>query len=575
MWKKPWYYATLNNYNRENVSPLKTNFCRTINVIIKIHLHIQAIYIHSHIVMRSIIIYSLAARMCKFWCVLTIGFLLINVSNGNQNKNFLSEEDKRGAINEIDSKSKRDLPIASGSSKRYYGDYDSNRYGGSGYPHTSGLGNYGDDRRPSTYYEDDYHHSGGGGYSRPSYGSGYGPPPVYHHGGGYEDDHYYNEHQVIQRPATMNNNLLVICSLLLFLCTVQARNQCFVTKFEDVANATKNCQNILVGNLTVPAGKTLVLDLLPGATVNFIGNVTFGFENWVGPLMRVYGNNVTVQGEDGHIINGQGELYWDDLGSWGTLKPKFMIVQANASVFKNLHLYHAPMHGVAINNSHNVVFTNFLIDNAAGAENVAPLGHAGHNTDGFGVNMSTNVVIKDSRVYNQDDCVVLNSGSNIHVTNMLCYGSHGLSLSVGFSNDSVARNSLTNALIENSTIIDAMDGIHVKTHIDAGVGEVTNVTYRNIVMLGSYKFGISVEQNYTNTKSAGKGAIPLNNIPITGLNMYNIKGTVQNKAQPYYIVCAQDGCLDWDWDDISVYGEKESSCVNLHPDAISCTDYVL
>lgn len=74
-------------------------------------------------------------------------------------------------------------------------------------------------------------------------------------------------------------------------------------------------------------------------------------------------------------------------------------------------------------------------------------------------------------------------GSNIYVTNLLCHGSHGLSLSVGFSNTTTELNTLTNVVIENSTIIDAMDGIHIKTHSDAGSGQVTNITYRNINIL--------------------------------------------------------------------------------------------
>ncbi|KAL1509619.1 hypothetical protein ABEB36_004329 [Hypothenemus hampei] len=357
---------------------------------------------------------------------------------------------------------------------------------------------------------------------------------------------------------------------------IHAQDNCAIKTIQDVSKVTSTCQNINIEDLVVPAGETLTLDLIEKATVTLKGNITFGYVNWIGPLMRVYGSNVTIKGEKGHVLNGQGELYWDSLGSWGSEKPKFLIVEVtNDSLFDNLFIYHAPMHGIAINNSHDVTFSNILIDNAAGAENVALYGHAGHNTDGFGVNMSTNVIIRDSVIYNQDDCVVLNSGSRIHVYNMLCHGSHGLSLSVGFSNETIALNTLTDVVIENSTIIDAMDGIHVKTHIDAGKGQLTNVTYRNINILGSYSYGIAVEQNYTNSATPGNGAIPLNNIPITKLKFTNIKGTVQNQSVPYYVVCAQDGCLNWEWNEINIYGNKESVCVNFHPNSISCIDYIV
>lgn len=35
----------------------------------------------------------------------------------------------------------------------------------------------------------------------------------------------------------------------------------------------------------------------------------------------------------------------------------------------------------------------------------------GHNTDGFDIGTSSNVVIDGAKVYNQDDCVAINSGT--------------------------------------------------------------------------------------------------------------------------------------------------------------------
>lgn len=44
------------------------------------------------------------------------------------------------------------------------------------------------------------------------------------------------------------------------------------------------------------------------------------------------------------------------------------------------------------------------IDNSAGDSQ-------GKNTDGFDIGSSTNVVIDGANVYNQDDCVAINSGT--------------------------------------------------------------------------------------------------------------------------------------------------------------------
>lgn len=43
-------------------------------------------------------------------------------------------------------------------------------------------------------------------------------------------------------------------------------------------------------------------------------------------------------------------------------------------------------------------------------QGVAESGNEGHNTDAFDVWNSTNVVISDSVIYNQDDCVALRCG---------------------------------------------------------------------------------------------------------------------------------------------------------------------
>lgn len=44
-------------------------------------------------------------------------------------------------------------------------------------------------------------------------------------------------------------------------------------------------------------------------------------------------------------------------------------------------------------------------------KNTAGDSAGGHNTDGFDIGSSTNVVITGANVYNQDDCVAVNSGT--------------------------------------------------------------------------------------------------------------------------------------------------------------------
>ncbi|XP_060534909.1 polygalacturonase-like [Cylas formicarius] len=346
---------------------------------------------------------------------------------------------------------------------------------------------------------------------------------------------------------------------------------CVVTQFDEVEAATKTCLDIVLDNLFVPANVTLKLNLTDGATVTFKGNITFGYAIWDGPLVTINGTSITVKGAEGSVCDGQGQLYWDGQGGWSGPKPQFFTIQAfGGSVFRDIYVLNSPMDVVQVTNSDDVLFTNWVIDDSVGDKGVAPTGKEGHNTDAFDVWNSTNVEIRDSIVYNQDDCLAVRCGANVYVHDLFCHGSHGLSISVGFSNDSVPLNTLENVTIADSVIVNSDNGIHIKTHIDGGYGSIKNVTYRNITMSDMNNFGITIEQNYQNRAPGSTGtAEPKNNVPISDLKMINVTGTVGSKAVPIHIVCAEDGCFDWSWSGVSVTGKKSNDC-NYEPQGYSC-----
>jgi polygalacturonase len=76
----------------------------------------------------------------------------------------------------------------------------------------------------------------------------------------------------------------------------------------------------------------------------------------------------------------------------------------------------------------------------------------GHNTDAFDIGSSSNIIISGAKVYNQDDCVAVNSGTGITFTGGLCSGGHGLSIgSVGGRSDNTVENvSFTNSQVTKS-----------------------------------------------------------------------------------------------------------------------------
>ena len=89
------------------------------------------------------------------------------------------------------------------------------------------------------------------------------------------------------------------------------------------------------------------------------------------------------------------------------------------------------------------------LDNSAGDAE-------GHNTDGFDIGSSNGVTISGAKVYNQDDCVAINSGTDITFTGGLCSGGHGLSIgSVGGRSD----NTVSGVTFSSSTVQNSANGI--------------------------------------------------------------------------------------------------------------------
>ncbi|XP_060534979.1 polygalacturonase-like [Cylas formicarius] len=346
---------------------------------------------------------------------------------------------------------------------------------------------------------------------------------------------------------------------------------CTITDFSQVQSATENCKDIVIEDLLVPGGQTLNLRLSPGTTIVVKGNITFEYFEWDGPLVQINGTNFTIRGEPGHVWDGQGQSYWDGQGEWGSTKPLFFNIMADGvSLFDTFFVLNTPRHTLVLSDSDRVTFTNWLIDDSAGDESVAPPNKFGHNTDGFDLWNSTNIVLQDSTVRSQDDCVAIRCGSNYLVDNFFCHGGHGLSLSVGFSNDSIKLNTLTNVVIRNSVLELGENAIHIKTHADGGEGLINNVTYEDIQFTGLTKYGINIQQNYRNLPAnTPNDPTPKGNIPITNLHFLNVVGTVNDTAVPVYINCAEGACSDWEFDDVSVAGLKENDC-NFDPEGFQC-----
>ncbi|KAF2730961.1 the polygalacturonase [Polyplosphaeria fusca] len=333
--------------------------------------------------------------------------------------------------------------------------------------------------------------------------------------------------------------------------------------FTDAAAAIKGktaCSTITLRNIAVPAGLTLdMTGLNDGTTLIFDGKTTFGYKEWSGPLISVSGTNIKVQGTSSHTIDGNGGSWWDGKGSnGGRTKPKFFFAHSlKHSSIVGLKVLNTPVQAFSINTATDLTLDSITIDNSAGDAN------GGHNTDAFDVGSSTGITISNANVKNQDDCLAINSGTNIHFIKGTCSGGHGLSIgSVGGRSD----NTVQDVIIENSSISNSQNGVRVKT-VYGATGKVNNVTYKDITLSNISKYGIVIEQDYENGSPTGK---PTTGVPITGLTVSGVKGSVGGKATPVYILCGSGSCSGWTWKGNSVTGGVISGKCTGVPSGASC-----
>ncbi|KAJ5666971.1 hypothetical protein N7462_011380 [Penicillium macrosclerotiorum] len=339
----------------------------------------------------------------------------------------------------------------------------------------------------------------------------------------------------------------------------RASSSCIFNSAASASASASSCSTIVLSDIEVPAGETLELkDLESGTKVIFDGETTFGYEEWDGPLIRISGSGVTVSGTSNHSINGDGSRWWDGEGTnGGKTKPKFFYAHdLDDSIITGLNIKNTPVQAFSVQ-SDNLVLSSITIDNSDGDDN------GGHNTDGFDVSESTGVTIRNAVVKNQDDCLAINSGSNIIFTGGTCSGGHGLSIgSVGDRDD----NTVKNVTISSSTVTDSANGIRIKT-ISGATGSVSGVTFSDIQVSGITDYGIVIEQDYENGSPTGT---PTTGVPITDLTVESITGSIESDAVDVYILCGDGSCSDWTWSDVELTGGEDSDeCENV-PSGASC-----
>lgn len=302
-------------------------------------------------------------------------------------------------------------------------------------------------------------------------------------------------------------------------------------------------------------------------------------------MFSISGNNITVKGAPGSVLDGQGALWWDGLGNGGgTTKPKFFKANyLNDSVLDSIYILNAPINSFSINYINNLLVKDIVVNNTAGDELGSDGETLGHNTDAFDINNCDGVLITGARVWNQDDCVAVNSGQNVLFQDGYCSGGHGISIGSvgGRTNNEVKNITFENVVMEKSQqsvriVSPFVSSLELRRQpsklisttqktISGANGTVSDVTYRNISISQGTDYGIIVTQSYNGEKGS-----PTNGVPITNFVLQNVTGSVNDDAVNIYIECGEGSCSDWTWENVSVTGGQNStSCMNV-PEGAWC-----
>ncbi|TVY41645.1 putative endopolygalacturonase D, partial [Lachnellula subtilissima] len=335
---------------------------------------------------------------------------------------------------------------------------------------------------------------------------------------------------------------------------------CFCTTYPQIAPAISACPSLTLHNIHAPAHSAIALtSLVPGTMITFSGTTTFAYtpDSQFRPI-QISGSRVSIRGAPGSIIDGGGEMYWDGLGSnGGVAKPgQFMKVQiTNHSTMSDLYIRNYPSHGINLAGVKDSIIQNIILNNSLGdAPNNRSNGlSAAHNSDGFNIGNSANLVLRDSKVWNQDDCVVVSDSSNVNVSGMFCSGSHGLSIAGGGSG---TGHDISNILFKDSVVTNSTNGLRIKTDFNA-TGSVTNVTFDNIRLEDIKKYGIDIQQDYLNGGPTGTAS---NGVLVRGITFRDVTGWVVEGAMDYYVLCGNESCSDFEFEGVSVKGGNNSSC---------------
>ncbi|KAI9982077.1 hypothetical protein PInf_007965 [Phytophthora infestans] len=335
--------------------------------------------------------------------------------------------------------------------------------------------------------------------------------------------------------------------------TTSSSSGCNLTGTYKKGTDISSCSSVTIDSLTVPAGVTLDLSKTKsGATITFTGTTTFGPAKWEGPLVLLGGNSLAVKGSG--ILDGQGAWYWKQ-GQSITRPVFFRLQNVVGSTLSGFTLKNSPFRTFSIVTSKQTTLSGLTLDSSAG-------NGLAKNTDGFDLTKNDHITITGNKIYNQDDCLAMQSSTNTVFSSNLCCGGHGVSIG-SLGGNAVDQSSTVQGLtVQGNTIQNSDNGIRIKTIVGLK-GLVSNVKYVDN-KLQNVKNAIVMHSDYSKAKGGYTGS-PTSAVTIEGVTISGLTGSATNL---YDIVANPKVVSGWAFSGIKVSASANGKAVG-QPNSIS------
>ncbi|KZV86154.1 pectin lyase-like protein [Exidia glandulosa HHB12029] len=362
--------------------------------------------------------------------------------------------------------------------------------------------------------------------------------------------------------------------LFLALATVSARPSCTLRASggDDAPALVTALRSRTCSTVTVPRSQTLLIksamdttSLKRGVHLRLEGTIKFNndLDYWGGhafpfdfqnssTFWMLGGRDILLDG--GGTIDGSGQAWWDAFPKNASLvRPiPLTLFGADSVAVTGIKFINSPFWFNLVHTSKNVLFSDISLHTQS-TSSTGP-----KNTDGWDLYRSSNVVIQNSNIVNNDDCVSFKPNvTNILVRNLTCSGSHGISVG-SLGQYPQFFDIAENIVVRDVSISNAQNGARIKVWAgpNVGSGRVNNVTYENVVV-NNVDNPLIFDQCYM-TSADLCAAVP-SRVDLTNIFIRNISGTSSGSEKS---VVADLNC------------SPGAICDNIHVDNFSVVPYV-